>query len=476
MHNSTITIENLKHTKMKKKNWLFAAVAVIILSVAIIIFSGSKKETTQITTKVMKGPFEVLVNSSGQLESENSDYVFIPEKMKDRQTRISNLTITDIVEEGTYVDSGDYVATLDHQAVLEQLKNAQDELEKTLSEYNDSKIDSNLTLSNERDQIINAELDVEERRIAVDESIYESPSEQKKVRMDYDKALRKLEQSKQTYALKTQQEINKVNRKFITYKQVKERVDALKELMDQLIIHSPKAGIIAYHKYEWGGIIKTGSNVSQWRPIIATFPNMDNLITKTFINEIDIALIKSGQKVKIGIDAFPDKTLTGEVATVANMGQLMPKSDAKVFEVKIKVHGSDPDLKPAMTTSNTIQASYTEDAIYVPIEAVFSNDSLSFVYLNDSRTRQIIEPGQANENYIVVMQGLEEGQEIHLLQPENTDEYELSGFEIYAHMKQKAAEKKAEEAAKKKEQEEKKNPERPNGIALPPGVTISSAN
>jgi phosphotransferase system IIA component len=34
------------------------------------------------------------------------------------------LTITDIVEEGTYVDSGDYVATLDHQAVEEQLKAA----------------------------------------------------------------------------------------------------------------------------------------------------------------------------------------------------------------------------------------------------------------------------------------------------------------------------------------------------------------
>ena len=462
---------------MKKKNWLFAAMAVIILFVVIIIFSGSKNETTQITTKVLKGPFEVLVYSSGQLESENSDHVYVPEKMKDRQTRISTLTITDIVEEGTYVDSGDYVATLDHQAVQEQLKDAQDELEKTLSEYNDSKIDSNLTLSNERDQIINAQLDVEERKIAVDESIYESPSEQKKVRMDYDKASRKLEQSKQAYTLKTQQEINKVNRKYITYKQVKERVDALEELMEQLIIYSPKAGIISYHQYEWGGTVETGSRVSQWSPIIATFPNMDNLVTKTFINEIDIALIKPGQKVRIGIDAFPDKTLTGEVATVANMGQLMPKSDAKVFEVKIKVDGSDPDLKPAMTTSNTIQASYIENATYVPIEAVFSNDSLSFVYLADSKTRQIVEPGEANENYIVINQGLEEGQELQLLQPEDADDYKFSGFEIYAEMKRKAAEKAAEEAAKKKElKEAEKTPELPEGLSLPPGVVITSAN
>lgn len=461
---------------MKKRNWLFAAMAVIILFVVFLIVSGSKNETTQITTTVKKGPFEVLVYSSGQLESENSDHVYVPEEMKDRQTRISSLTITDIVEEGTYVDSGDYVATLDHQAVQEQLKDAQDELEKTLSEYNDSKIDSNLTLSNERDQIINATLDVEERKIAVDESVYESPSEQKKVKMDYDKALRKLEQSKQAYELKTQQEINKVNRKFITYKQVKERVDALEKLMDKLIIYSPKAGIISYHQYEWGGTVETGSRVSQWSPIIATFPNMGNLVTKTFINEIDIALIKPGQKVRIGIDAFPDKTLTGEVATVANMGQLMPKSDAKVFEVKIKVDGSDPELKPAMTTSNTIQASFIEEATYIPIEAVFSNDSLSYVYLSDSKTAQIIEPGEANENYMVINQGLEEGQEVQLLEPEDAGDYELNGFEIYADMKRKAAEKAADEAAKKKEQKEEKAPEIPQGMALPAGVTITSAN
>ena len=40
--------------------------------------------------------------------------------------RIYEIKITDLVEEGTVVDSGDYVATLDHQAVQEQLKTAMD--------------------------------------------------------------------------------------------------------------------------------------------------------------------------------------------------------------------------------------------------------------------------------------------------------------------------------------------------------------
>ena len=47
---------------------------------------------------------------------------------------------------------------------------------------------------------------------------------------DYEKAERKLEQMKQAYVLKQQQEANKVDRRFINYKQTKDRVDLLKSV------------------------------------------------------------------------------------------------------------------------------------------------------------------------------------------------------------------------------------------------------
>ncbi|MGE0018544.1 MAG: efflux RND transporter periplasmic adaptor subunit [Draconibacterium sp.] len=445
---------------MNKKSLLIILSAGILLLVVLIVVLTRKESTPEITAKVMRGPFEILVYSTGQLESESSENILIPEVMNDRQTRISSLTITDMVEEGTLVDSGDYVATLDHQAVEEQLKLALDDMEKALSEYEDSKIDSNLTLSNQRDLILNAQLDLEESQISVKESAYEAPSVKRKVEMDLDKAVRKLDQQKKAYQLVTQQEINKVTRKFINYKQTNERVDVVNRLKNALIIKSPRSGIISYYQYPYGGSVKTGSRVSQWSPIIATFPNMNNLVTKTFINEIDISLIKKGQKARIGIDAFPEKTLTGEVVAVANMGQLMPNSDAKVFEVRIKINGTDPNLKPAMTTSNTIQTSAVEEILYLPIESVFSNDSLSFVYLaGGKKIRQIIEPGDKNENYMVVKQGLTEGQEVLLNEPAGAEDFKINGMEIYADILKKREEEKARKAeeeilAKQKEAEQ----------------------
>lgn len=442
---------------MSNKKILLIAIPAVLLLVIYFAFRKGETDYNQVTVSVQRGTFNALIFSSGQLESEKSESINIPEKLNDRNLRIWELAITHMVEEGTVVDSGDYVATLDHKAVEEQIKLAQDDMDKMLSEYEDSKIDSNLNLSNQRDVIVNARLDLTEKKIIVDESVYESPSIRKKASMDLDKAQRKLEQEQKAYGLKKQQEVNKVERKYINYRQVSERSGELQKLFDALEITAPKAGIVTYFKYPWGEIIKTGSKVGPYNSIIASIPEMSNLISRTYINEIDISKVKVGQSVKIGIDAFPEKQLTGQVTSVANIGQAMPNSDAKVFEVKIKIFGQDKDLKPAMTTSNAIDAGLFKDTLMVATDAVFENDSLKFVYLGkDNPVKQIVWLGEENENYVLVKKGLKENDFVWLSEPVEAADLEFKGADIYAEiLKEKEnarikADKEREELLKKK--------------------------
>lgn len=426
---------------MKNRKKLIALIAIpVLLLIFILVFKTNKEEDTIITTDVLRGKFDIQVFSSGQIESENKMNIPVPEKLNDRSLQIWSLKITELVEEGTYVDSGDFVARLDPEAVQEQIKSVQDELDKALTEYQDARIDSNLNLSNQRDQIINALLDREEKEIIMKESIYESPSIQKKAEMDYDKADRKYEQEKKAYVLKKQQEENKVNRQYINYRQLTERYEGLDELYRSLTITSPKAGIITYIKNPWG-ITKVGSEVSG-NGSVATIPDMGNLISRTFINEIDISKVREAQHVAVGIDAFPEKKMEGEVVSIANIGQSMPNSDAKVFEVKIKVFGEDADLKPAMTTSNIIFTNTYPDTLFIPADAVFENDSMQFVYLRKGKiTRQIVKLGNANENFVIVSKGLKEGDQLCLNEPENYQEIPFSGVEIYSEIKKEKEEK-----------------------------------
>lgn len=444
---------------MNNKKIIYGVLPVVLFILLYFFYAKGEPDLTNITVPVERGTFRSVILSSGQLESEKSVNIEIPEKLKDRNLRIYELTITDMIEEGTLVDSGDYVATLDHKAVEEQIKLAQDDMDKNLSEYEDAKIDSNLNLSNQRDLITNARLDMEEKKIIMEESIYESPSIQKKASMDSDKAARKLDQEKKAYVLKTQQEENRVQRRYIDYRQILERSQELQVLFNSLEVRAPKAGILTYLKFPWGEIMKIGSKVGLYNSTIATIPEMTNLISRTYINEIDISKIKAGQTVMLGIDAFPDKQLNGEVLTVANIGQAMPNSDAKVFEVKIKIKGVDKDLKPAMTTSNAIEAGSFADTIMVASDAIFENDSLKFVYIGQgSPVKQIVWLGDANENHVLIKKGLKEGDMVWLTEPKNAGELKFQGIEIHAEMKKEKedskilAEKESEEQIRKQEE------------------------
>jgi HlyD family secretion protein len=440
------------------KRVLWAVVIVILtLLTGFLMLTRSKSETVKITSRVMRGPFEILVYSSGQLEAQNSEDIVVPDNLRDREIRIYEIKITDLVEEGTVVESGDYVATLDQKAVEEALAAAREELEQAYNEFEDAKLDSNLTLSNFRDQIINAREEVEEKQIVLEESVFESPAVIRKAEMDHDKAKRKLQQEIQGYELKKRQAESKVERKKIELRQLENRVNKLNDVYHSLVITAPKAGMVIYGKDRTREKIKVGSTVSPWMPVIATLPDLSSMLSITYVNEIDISRVQIGQMVTLGIDALPGLSLEGEVVVKANIGQPMPKSDAKVFEVKIRVFGDVGDLKPAMTTSNLIQTGYFTDTIFVASEAVFANDSMQFVYLDRGGiVKQVVDLGDQNENFFMVGRGLREGDVVLLTEPAHASNLPLEGMEIYYEIKERKA--REEEEARKALEEDKKKP------------------
>lgn len=438
---------------MRKKIILPIAILIVLLLASLVIFKGSGPEEMNIFATVQRGSFDVLVYSSGQLEAENSDKIVVPESLRDRNIRIYEIKITDLVEEGTVVDSGQYVASLDHKAVEEVLIGAQEDLELWMNNFEDAMMDSNLTLSNQRDLIINAREDVEEMQIVLDESRYESPAVIRKAEMDLEKAKRRLAQEIKGYELKERQAASRVERTKIELRQRQTRVDNLITVYNSLKIYAPRAGMVIYGRDRSREKIKVGSTVSPWSPIIATLPDMSTMQSITYINEIDISRVKTGQKVTLGVDAIPEKVLDGEVVAVANIGQQMPKSDAKVFEVKIRVLGDVSDLKPAMTTSNVIQTGNFSDTLFIPSECVYENDSLQYVFLEEEArvVKKVVDLGDENENYVLIRKGLEEGDRLLLTMPDNEEEIPLTGLELYAEIKERLAREEAEAAKNQKE-------------------------
>ncbi|MFY0605433.1 MAG: HlyD family efflux transporter periplasmic adaptor subunit [Cyclobacteriaceae bacterium] len=407
----------------KSKRFLLIGGAVIFIIFIFYFFSGSGGSIdSNILVAVESGEFVVDVNTSGELEAQNSTKIMGPSGL--RNYRIYNVNIQDIIDEGTYVKKGQYVARLDPSELTTKLKDAQLELEQKESKFIQTQLDTTLQMRQSRDELINLKYGVEEKRLILEQSQFEPPATIKQAEINLDKAQRAYDQAKENYEIKRQQNVAKMKEVALNRTKQRLELDGMMALQQNFVITAPEDGMLIYRKGWDGKQLKAGSQISAWDPIVATLPDLSSMNSVTYVNEVDIRRISKGQKVEVGLDAFPDKRLTGVVARVANVGEQRPNSDAKVFQVTVAIDKIDGDLRPGMTTSNKIFTSVVENAMYVPLECLHNHlDSITYVFKKDGLgySKQEVQVGETNANNAQILLGLEVTDEVYLSLPEEDD-------------------------------------------------------
>lgn len=407
---------------LKKKRIFFLAIPSILVLGLVYLMFGSTAVTTGIMVLVQKGEFVISVVTTGELEAKNSIKILGPAGL--RAARIWQVKLDDIIPEGTVVKKEDYIAKLDNSELSEKISTSVNDHEISLSEYTQTRLDTALTLRAARDEIVNLGFAHQKQKLIVEQSQYEPPATIQQNEIELDKALRNLGQAKENYQLKFQKAVAQMQGAYSKLSTNKNQLDFLQSLLKEFLIIAPEPGMLVYHKRWDGQKISKGSMIQTWDPVVGTLPDLSAMVSKTFINEVDIRKIKVGQTVDIGLDAFPDKELKGQVTTVSNIGEQKPNSDTKVFEVTIEIEGSDETLRPAMTTSNNILAEIVNDALYIPLESVHNQgDTLTYVFKSSGLSYEKIQVdlGQSNENEITILSGLKEGDQIYLSTPMDVD-------------------------------------------------------
>ncbi len=406
---------------MSTKKYLYIFGGFFVVAVILYFILSKPDATEQVTVNVKQGRFPIEVTTTGELIAKRSEKIYGPEGL--RQIQIWQVKIQDIIPDGTVVDSGQYVATLDRTEISNKIKDEETNLEKLESQLTKTRLDTSLELRSARDELVNLQYNLEQKKIELEQSKYEPPATIRQVQIDLEKGTRSLEQSEENYKLRLKKAIANMVEVTASYTQAQRKLEQLRSVLDDFTVKAPKSGMVIY-KRNWDGNKQgVGATVNAWDNVVAELPDLSEMISKTYVNEIDISKVKVGQKVNIGIDAFPEKKFTGTVTEVANIGEQLQSTNAKVFEVKILVNEFDSILRPAMTTKNTIVTAVIDSVLSVPIEAIFNNDSVTFVYKKDGSgsVRQQVVVGLSNDNEIIVREGLTPEDQVLLAAPENAD-------------------------------------------------------
>ena len=411
---------------LRTRRFLIAAL-VLVLGVPATWLLARDKSTGEdaLVSQVKRGDFRVTVTTSGELRAPKFVQVTLPPNAM--QAQVFNLKIASLVPEGTLVKEGEVVAEVDRSPLATKQTEVSLSLQKAEAQYEQAMLDSTLNLGKAREEMKTMDLSLEEKRIAKEQAIYEAPSVKRQAELDYEKAERALAQAKVDYKTKTEQAQAKMREVGADRDRQRNLLKNIMDVMAGMTIKAPAPGMVIYVK-EWSGKKKTaGSSVNPWEPAVATLPDLSIMESLTYVNEIDVRKLRVGQPVSVSLDADPSKKLTGVIKQVANVGEQRPNADAKVFEVVVDIVKPDTSLRPGMTTGNEVETQSLKDVLYIPLDAMVVEDGIPVVFKQDGGRviKQEIATGVMNDDEVVIVKGLEEGQTVLLSPPLNRDELEV---------------------------------------------------
>ncbi len=156
--------------------------------------------------------------------------------------------------------------------------------------------------------------------------------------------------------------------------QAKYGLDKARDDLSKTTILSPMDGTVTRLRSQPGErVLGTSFNMGTE---IMTIADLEAMEARVDIGEIDVVLIKPGQRTRLEVDAFKNRKFSGVVTEIANssrsatsVGQSSQTQEATKFEVKIRITEKE-NFRPGMSVSTEIETRYTTNVLTVPIAAI----------------------------------------------------------------------------------------------------------
>jgi len=314
------------------------------------------------------------------------------------------------------------------------IKDAQTTYERSKKKYEDSQVlfDKEYVTETdlEQDKIAFEKADVQLEGAKLDQAIFEKytfPMTLRERNVALSDATREMDAaSKRAVTRLRQKEVDlEKDEKRLTRKR-KQREETIEEIT-KMTLRAPGPGIVLHGdpKQPWqSDDVRVGGRI--WSGItVATIPDLRVMQVQLAIHEADISKLKEGLPTSVTMDTYPGVVLSGEVSKVASIAgggdRWNRNSEVKTFQVEVTLEArEDLSLKPGISAKAEIFIANRSDALSVPVQCVVLEEGKHYCYVMSDdgvATRREVVPGLSNENFLEILEGLEEGERVLLYNP-----------------------------------------------------------
>lgn len=203
----------------------------------------------------------------------------------------------------------------------------------------------------------------------------------------------------------------------------------LEELLTKTEVRAPTDGLVVYatslEQFSWMNneqALNVGSQIQPNQEILM-LPDTSEMIAAVKVHESLVGRIRPGQQAVISVDAAQGRKFTGRVETIGIMARSGGWRDPNVREYEVRIAldlaGQTHALKPSMRCEARITLQEVEDALAVPLPAVFTEGANQFVYVVEGgKYRQTpVKVGRRSDTMVEVASGLKVGDRVVLREP-----------------------------------------------------------
>jgi len=318
----------------RRKLYVIIAIAlVVVIGLVAVINSRKGEKPIEVTTeKAVRKSITQLVTATGKIQPE-VEVKIAPE--------VSGEIVEITVKEGDLVRKGQLLLRIKPDSYRAQVESQQ-------ASYNSARSAS----TRNRAEMEKAESDY--KRV---QNLYErglvSESERKSAQTSYDMA---------RAALQTSQ---------FEIQRAAGAVTQIREALSKTVIYAPSDGTISALASRVGERVVGTSQFAGTE--VMRIADLDHMEARVNVNENDVVSVKVGDKVRVSVDAYPDRIIDGvvrEIAATALTRNAGSQEEVTNFEVKISIPDRSVRLRPGMSATADIETATVSDVVAVPIQSV----------------------------------------------------------------------------------------------------------
>ncbi len=207
----------------------------------------------------------------------------------------------------------------------------------------------------------------------------------------------------------------------LNYKEAQERLDLIEKghvtienKNIESVIKAPITGWVLEKMVDVGNPIVPLTSYQPGTELI-TMADMNELIFKGTVDEIDVGKIKEGMKVELEIGALPGKEVVGKVSLLSLKSKNEENRTVFPIEVTIEQKGDDDVLRAGFSANAHIIIEKRDSVLALPERVVTFRSDSAFVRIpsGEENSKEVyIETGLSDAINIQVVSGLKEGDKV----------------------------------------------------------------